>query len=116
MGLAILIIVILIIAFATNPSISDFERFIKKQVENELNISSNEESFITRLFDYIVGYGVQVLTYHQDFKFFSIFNVELPSNESYQFLGVFTSNSGLWRMVSKAGILYFFKDLPIFLP
>ena len=87
--LIVFFVILLIVAFATNPAADDFERFLKQHINKELNINDNDGSF-NWLLNSIVSYGAQSITYHQDFKFFSLFTIELPGDQDYKFLGIFT--------------------------
>ena len=79
---------LLIVSFATNPSTDDFERFLKTHINEELKVS--DDGLFAWLLDRIVDYGLQHVTRHQDFKFFSIFTIELPGEQDHKFLGLFT--------------------------
>lgn len=86
----ILIILLSVVAHISNPNVDDFESFIKTQMEKEIGTTSDNGDILSWIFEKVVDVGIRAVTSYKDYKFFSIFHVDLPGEEyDTSILGVF---------------------------
>jgi len=81
----ILFVLVLLIAYITNPTVGDFEHFIERQMLPELE----REGFWEWFFRQITQFALMEVTYRHDYKLFSIYNIDLPYTEDIKLLGLF---------------------------
>lgn len=85
-------VMVLLIAYSTNPSQEDFKYYISDGVKQEAQIKSSDTSswLAGLLVDIAVKKGSDYFTRRQDFKFFSIYSMNLPGNKKeIKVLGLF---------------------------
>ncbi|HHV07866.1 MAG TPA: DUF4359 domain-containing protein [Firmicutes bacterium] len=83
----LLLLVLAVVAYTTNPTMDHFSDFAQKKIEQEV------EAEYTRLLAWIAGglakVSMKAFTSRRDYKLYSIYTVALPDQEPTVVLGLF---------------------------
>lgn len=86
----VLVSVLLLVSFATNPSYDDFKHEYKAQVMNDLG-TRNNNGFVDLLVGSVADKSLNVFynnyVQYKDYKFFSIVTVKEPGKSEVSYLG-----------------------------
>jgi hypothetical protein len=82
----IIITLLVLAAYMTNPTQADFERFVTDQARLEFGT----DGFFSWAAGRLSASLLRVVTYRQDFKLFSVYVIDVPgSTDDSRILGIF---------------------------